>query len=152
MLEQELQTAGCTQRTTVLVEITTYICYSTSRIVCRSFHKNSNTERTISLVVHFFIIGKILRDSPLDSTFDIIFRHVLFFSSLHHYTQTRIVFRFRSTLFCSYRNFFTQLSKYTGHIAPTLKLSRFTKLKRSSHMFISLSLFYVIKFLSQLST
>ena len=87
-------------------EITTYHLLQYESYVCRCFHKNSNTERTISLVVHFFIIGKILRDSPLDSTFDIIFRHVLFFSSLHQYTQTRIVFRVRSTLFCSYRNLF----------------------------------------------
>ena len=133
MLEQELQTAGCTQRTAVLVEIAAHIRNSTSRVVCCRFHKNGNTERTISFVVHFLIIGKILRNSPFDSTFDIFFRHVFFFSSLHQHTQTRIVLRFRSTLFCCYRNFFTQLSKYTGHIAPTLKLSRFAKLKRSSH-------------------
>ena len=86
MVEQELQATGCSQRTTVLIEITTNVGYRTSRIIRSGLNEDSDTERTISLIVHLLIIREIFGYSTFNGTLHVLLRHILLFGVLHQHT------------------------------------------------------------------
>ena len=136
VVEEEREATCGTHVTIELIEDRTNVAYSTSGVVGKSVNEDSYSVRTISLVSNLLVFALILTHSVLDSTLDVVLRHVLALSISDDSTKSRIVLWFWTASLYSNGNLLANLCKCTSHVAPSLKLCSFTVFKCSSHSVI----------------
>ena len=91
--------------------------------------------RSISLVSNFLVFTLVFTHSVLDSTLDIVLRHVLALRISDDSAQCWIVLWLGTTCLYSNSNLLTNLGKGLCHVSPSLKLRSFTIFKCSSHIY-----------------
>ena len=138
MVEKESQRTHSSEVTAEFIEYGAYISHRAGCIISQRIHKNSNSVRTVSFVSHALVVALVFTQCVFDSTFDIVFRHILTLTSSDYRTQCRVIFRFRTTSLHSNGNLFTQSCKCFSHVAPPFQLCGFSIFKCSSHWFIFL--------------
>ena len=107
MVEKEAKRALCTKITIELVENRTNITNRTSSVVCQCINKHSNSMRTITLVSHLLVVAGILTHRILNSTLDIVLRHVLTLTCSDDSTKAWVILWFWTASFHSDSDFFT---------------------------------------------
>ena len=134
VIKEERQRTLSSEITVEFVEDRTHITYCTRGVICQSLHEDGNSMRAISFVGDLLVITLVLTHRILDSTLDIVLRHILAFGIGNDSTQCRIVLWFWTACFHSNSNLFTNLCKCLSHVAPSLQLCCFTIFKCSSHI------------------
>ena len=144
MVEHEADTAASSECAAALCEITADIGHCSGIVVSCSLYEVSDSEWTISLESHLLEISKGLVGSLLDSSLDIVLRHVLVSCLSDKRTETRVTYNIRTALLNCDGNFLSDFGERLGHVAPTFHLSLFSELKRSSHNYLfSILLIYL---------
>ena len=77
VVEEVRKRTCCTECTIELVEHRANVAYSTCSVVGKCVNEDSDAMRAISLVCYFLVLALVFTHCVLDSTLDVVFRHIL---------------------------------------------------------------------------
>ena len=132
-LELETHTAAGAHCTISLVKMGLDVGNGPYMVVCRSFHQNGHTMRSISFVKDLLKVFHVFSLRSFDGSFNPVFRHVDALRILKTTAQEWVGIGVRSTCFYRNGNFFADPGELFGHPVPAGKHRRFPDFKYPSH-------------------
>ena len=136
MVEKERQAAHRTEVAIELIEDAANVADSTCGVVGQSIHEDGNAVRAIAFIGHCLVVALVFTHCVLDSTLDVVLRHVLTLCRCDDGTQRRVVFGFRTASLHGNGNLLSDTCECLGHVAPALQFRCLTVFKCSSHSLI----------------